>query len=82
MAEEVFPGVVGDGKDNVAKKTIITILIFAFGIMLFLGGVQLGKIVQYGITEERVIYFEENCVCSPSEELNPPSLGFWNVSMG
>ena len=64
MVEEIPKGMESLG---FSPKTVVTVLIFAFGIVLFLGGVELGKYVQYQQMGVDLKWYGENCECKTRE---------------
>lgn len=64
MAKEIPEGMVGIGDIQFKKKTLITLLILAFGIVMFTAGIYTGIMMEYKIVEEQVTWYNDYCVCS------------------
>ena len=72
MVEELHKGM-----DNFSKETIITLLIFGFGILMFVAGYYLGEYTEY-----QKIYRDKETYCQDFHNLGYPLIvpQYLNVS--
>jgi len=72
-------------KDGIPPEKILTVLIFTFGIVMFIAGFYFGEWAQYQKIDVDLEWYSENCECRVRNFTYPPltqnfNFSSWNVS--